>query len=484
MVARFGLNMIRKISLAALLLSASMALAKTADNDVVMTVNGMPVTRSEFVYSYNKNNGDGVIDRKTVEEYAELYANYRLKVAAAMDARLDTLASFRNEYAQYRDRQVLPAIVTDADVLAEAKRLYDNRKRKIGPQGLVQAAHVLLRLPQQAPDSDNDRAKLRIDSIYGALLQGADFADMARRFSQDPGSAPNGGVLPWFAKGQTLQEFEDQAFALQPGQMSKPFLSPAGYHIILLKGKKQLEPFDSLRDEIVKFVERRNVRESIAMRKVNETVREAEGRLDKATVMNNLADSISSANSDMKWLFKEYHDGLLLYEISNRMVWEKAAKDEEALERFFKANKKKYAWSEPRYKGLAFFVRDAADIKAVRKCVKKLDFSKWNEALKTTFNSDSVKRIIAEKGIFRRGDNAVVDQIVFRTDTMPKIPEGFVGAAVCGKKLKAPKDYTDVRGLVVSDYQEQLEQEWLAELRRCYPVSINKEVLKTIKIQQ
>ena len=462
-------------------MSASTALAQTADDDVVMTVNSTPVTRSEFVYSYNKNNGDGVIDRKTVEEYADLYANYKLKVAAAVDARLDTLASFRNEYAQYRDRQVLPAIVTDADVLAEAKRLYDNRKRKIGPQGLVLAAHILLRLPQQAPDSENDRAKQRIDSIYLALRQGADFADMARRLSQDPGSAGKGGELPWFAVGQTLKEFEDQAFALQPGEMSKPFLSPAGYHIILMKNRKQLEPFDSLRDEIVKFVERRNIRDAIAMRKVSETVRQSNGKLAKVDVMNHLADSISAADSDTKWLFKEYHDGLLLYEISNRMVWEKAAKDEQALARFFKANKKKYAWSEPRYKGIAFFVRNEADVKAVRKCVRKLDFSKWNEALRTTFNSDSVKRIIAEKGIFRRGDNAVVDQIVFKIDTVPNIPDGFVGAAVYGKKLKAPKEYTDVRGLVVSDYQERLEQEWLADLRRRYPVVINKEVLKTIK---
>lgn len=462
-------------------MSASTAFAQTADDDVVMTVNGTPVTRSEFVYSYNKNNGDGVIDRKTVEEYADLYANYKLKVAAAVDARLDTLASFRNEYAQYRDRQVLPAIVTDADVLAEAKRLYDNRKRKIGPHGLVLAAHILLRLPQQAPDSENDRAKQRIDSIYLALRQGADFADMARRLSQDPGSAGKGGELPWFAVGQTLKEFEDQAFALQPGEMSKPFLSPAGYHIILMKNRKQLEPFDSLRDEIVKFVERRNIRDAIAMRKVSETVRQSNGKLAKVDVMNHLADSISAADSDTKWLFKEYHDGLLLYEISNRMVWEKAAKDEQALARFFKANKKKYAWSEPRYKGIAFFVRNEADVKAVRKCVRKLDFSKWNEALRTTFNSDSVKRIIAEKGIFRRGDNAVVDQIVFKIDTVPNIPDGFVGAAVYGNKLKAPKEYTDVRGLVVSDYQERLEQEWLADLRRRYPVVINKEVLKTIK---
>ena len=60
------------------------------------------------------------------------------------------------------------------------------------------------------------------------------------------------------------------------------------------------------------------------------------------------------------------------------------------------------------------------------------------------------------------------------------MPEGFVEAAVYGKKLKAPKVYTDVRGLVVSDYQERLEQEWIADLRRRYAVVINYDVLKTI----
>ncbi|MGN0282738.1 MAG: peptidylprolyl isomerase [Prevotella sp.] len=472
--------MIRKLSFAFLILSASTANAQTNDDDVVMTVNGSPVTRSEFVYSYNKNNGEGVIDRKTVEEYAELYVNYRLKVAAAMEARLDTMTSFLNEYAQYRDRQVLPAIVTNDDVLLEAKRLYDNRKMMIGEQGLIQPAHIMLRLPQKATDGENDKTKARIDSIYAALQQGADFADMARRLSQDPGSASNGGLLPWICIGQTLKEFEDVAFSLQTGQMSKPFISPAGYHIVLLKGRKQLEPFEELRDDIVKFIEKRNLREAIASRKIEAKVNESVGKMTKKEVMDQFADSIGAVDSDMKWLFKEYHDGLLLYEISNRMVWEKAAKDEEGLARFFKANKKNYAWKEPRFKGIAFFVRNSDDVKEVKKCVKKLDFSEWNEQLKTTFNSDSIKRIRVEKGIFRRGDNAVVDRYVFKADTTVTIPEGFVEAAVYGKKLKAPKEYTDVRGLVVSDYQELLEKEWVAELRRRFPVDVNREVLKTI----
>ena len=90
---------------------------KAQSDPVVMTVNGVDVTRSEFEYSFNKNNSEGVIDKKDVEEYADLYAIYKMKVAAALDAKLDTLTSFQEEFAMYRDQQVRPTIVTDADVV-------------------------------------------------------------------------------------------------------------------------------------------------------------------------------------------------------------------------------------------------------------------------------------------------------------------------------------------------------------------------------
>ena len=103
-------------------------LAQSNADPVIMTVAGVDVPRSEFEYSYNKNNTDGVIDKKTVEEYVELFVNYKLKVQAALDARLDTMADFRKEFAQYRDQQVLPTFVTEADMLEVAL------SRKLHPQ--------------------------------------------------------------------------------------------------------------------------------------------------------------------------------------------------------------------------------------------------------------------------------------------------------------------------------------------------------------
>lgn len=466
--------------LSALLFLCSMTV--NAQNDpTIMTVNGQSVSRSEFEYSYNKNNSEGVIDKKTVEEYVDLFVNYKLKVIEAYAARLDTLSSFKSEFTMYRDQQILPTFVEDSDVEAEAKKVYDETLKRIGPAGLIMPAHILLRVPQDATAEQKNVAKQRIDSIYNALKGGADFADLAKRLSQDPGTARNGGLLPWIESNQTVKEFNDAAFALEVGEMSEPVLSPFGYHIIMMKDRKQLEPFDTLKSDILKFLENRNVRDRIAKVKIDELVKQSEGKLTKDDILNRRSAELEASDSDMRNLIREYHDGLLLYEISNRNVWDKAAKDEEGLAAYFKKNKKKYNWERPRFKGMAYHVKVKDDVKAVRDCVKNIPFSGWADKLRTTFNNDTIIRIRVEKGIFKEGDNAFIDKMVFKKDTTVSEIKGYPIDATYGKLLKkGPESYEDVRGLVTADYQEMLEKQWVAELRKKYPVVINKEVLETV----
>ena len=469
-----------KMLLAAMTMSAA-AVAQNASDPVIMTVNGEPVLRSEFEYSYNKNNSEGVIDKKSIEEYVDLFINYKLKVCAALDAKYDTLQSYKDEFAQYRDQQVMPLMITDDDVEAEAHRIYDETVKRIGPDGLVQTAHILIRLNQQASSDEQATAKARIDSIHQALVDGADFAELATKVSEDPGSARQGGLLPFVQRGQLVKEYEDVAFSLEVGKISDVVQSPFGYHIIMVKERKQMEPFEFHHDAIIKFIDQRNLRDRIAQQKVDELVKASDGTLTKAQLMEQKAEEFSAADSDLKNLIREYHDGLLLYEISNKLVWDKAAKDEAGLAQFFKKNKKKYAWDEPRFKGMAFHVKDVADLQAVKNSVKKLPFDQWAEKLRTTFNNDSVLRIRVEKGIFKKGDNALVDSLVFKKDTTTTKLKDYPFDDVYGKILKkGPEDYTDVRGLVVADYQELLEKEWVAELRRKYTFSVNQEVLKTV----
>ena len=469
----------RKILFAALLLAATAVSAQTQDDPVVMTINGQPVLRSEFEYSYNKNNAEGVIDKKNVEEYVDLFVNYKMKVQAAKDAHLDTLKSFKDEFASYRDQQIRPAFIEDADLEAEAQRIYAETKHRIDSLGgMVKPSHILIMVNQRATDEQQKAAKERIDSVYQALQNGADFALMAKKVSDDKGSARNGGELPWITKGQTLPDFEKVAFGLEPGQMSAPVLTQAGWHIIKMMEKGGFFPYDSVRTDILRFIDQRGLREAIVDRKLAELAEKENTTAEK--LLEDKKNEMVAADSDLKYLIQEYHDGLLAFEIGNQKVWDKAAKDEAGLAAYFKKNKKKYAWEEPRFKGMAYHVKVKDDVKAVKKAVKGLPFDQWAEKLRTTFNNDSVLRIRVEKGIFKKGDNALVDREIFKKDTTVKALDKFPIDAVYGKKLKAPENYQDVRGQVVVDYQEQLEKEWVADLRRRYAVKVDEEVLKTV----
>ena len=375
----------RKTLVSILCAFAITAGAQTSD-PVVMTINGQNVTRSEFEYSYNKNNGDEVIEKTTVEQYVPLFVNYKLKVAAALDARLDTLASFKAEFAKYRDQQVRPTIVTSEDVENEARKIYDDRQKMIGDKGLIRPAHILIRLSQKASSAAQDSAKARIDSIYACLRSGADFADLATRLSQDPGSAKRGGLLPWICIGQTLKEFEDVAFSLNKGEMSKPFLSPVGYHIVKMTDRKQLEPYDSLRANIITFIEKRNLRDAIAQRKVSEMVKSSNGQLTAAEIMQQRADSLAKVDETMKYLIQEYHDGLLLFEVSNREVWEKAAADSVGQMKWYKKYRKK-RYGKKKYEEVKAAVtadwQDELEKRWVDALRKRYDVVIYDEVLKT-----------------------------------------------------------------------------------------------------
>lgn len=463
-----------------MLCCSSMALAQQAD-PVVMTINGQPITRSEFEYSYNKNNAEGVIDKKTVDEYVYLFINYKLKVIAAQAAKMDTARSFKDEFATYRDQQIRPAMITDADVEQRAREIYRETQQRVdGAGGLVKPAHILFGIRQTDGEDKKNQAKQRADSTYNALLKGADFAALARQLSDDRGSAEQGGELPWIEKGQTLKEFEDMAFSLRKGELSKPFLSPAGYHIVLLKDKGNFFPYDSLRTSILRFIEQRGIREQIISQKIETLAKAAGPNVTADEVLAKKRAEMVAKDPNLKYLIQEYHDGLLLFEISSKEVWSKAQSDERGQADYFKKNKKRYKWEQPRFKGIAYYTKDKNDVKAVRKAVKYLPFDQWTEKLHNTFNNDSILRIKVEKGIFKAGDNSLVDRNVFKKKVPLKLEKDYPYATTYGKKLKAPKDYRDVKAQVVADYQDELEKQWVERLRKQYAVTVNRSVLATV----
>lgn len=451
------------------------------DDPVVMHVNGVPVTRSEFEYNYNKNNVEGVIDKKTVEEYAQLFINYKLKVLAALDARLDTLTSFQKEFRTYRDQQIRPMLVPETVMEDECKAYYARMLASLQGKDLIRPAHIFLRVPQRATKEEQEKAKVRIDSVYAALNAGADFAELARGISQDPQSARQGGLLPWIGPNQTLKEFEDVAYSLEVGGVSAPFLSTVGYHIIKLEGKKSLESYDSLKHSIRNYLDAQGVQDKLALKRLEAMANSGAEQKTVEQILDEETERLCAQDMDLKYLVKEYHDGLLLFEICTREVWEPASKDTVGLERFFKKNKKKYAWKDPHFRGLMYYCRNKDDIKAVQKALKKVPEQEWTAVVREQFNKDSVM-VRMDRRMFKKGDNPNVDALVFKDKKAEIRPiKDYPYAAVLGKVLKkGPESWTDISSQIVSDYQRSCEDAFVEKLRKRYPVEIDEEVLKTV----
>ena len=450
------------------------------DDPVVMKIAGTPVTRSEFEYNYNKNNTENVIDRKDLEEYAELFINYKLKVKAAEDAHLDTAQSFLDEFRTYRDQQIRPLLVPEGADEAEVRAYYDRMLQQLDGHDLRLPAHIFLRVPQKSTAEEQALKKVRIDSIYQVLKMGADFAELAKSHSEDLGSAPRGGDLQWFGPGQLVPEFEKVMYSLHKGELSEPFLSTVGYHIVLLKDTKQLEPYDTLRPQILRFLESRGMADRLAQ-KATDSIATARG-LTVEQVLDAETERLCANDSDLKYLVQEYHDGLLLYEISKNQIWDPAAADTSALESYFKKNKKHYVWSEPHYYGMTYYAREKGDVKKVQKLLKGVPEADWTRKVRDAFNKDSVTVRMEQPRLYTKGDNAFVDSLVFKVkEGKTRERKGFPHAAVIGRQLKkGPQKWTDVNSLVVTDYQAECDRKFVEDLRQRYEVVVYPEILATV----
>lgn len=460
------------------LLAAGLCLAGN-DDPVVMHINGKPVTRAEFEYSYNKNNADGVIDKKSVDEYVPLFIDYKLKVEAAEDARLDTLPSFKREFASYRDQQIRSAFVDSTDIEAMAHNIYTEAQQRIdGNGGMVKVAHILVLLPQNSDEGMKKVTKAKADSIYKVLEKGKDFAAVAQECSQDPGSAANGGELPWIIKGQVVKAFQDKAWAMKDGEISEPVETPYGWHIIKKIGARNFFDYDSQRKSILRFIDARGGREQIINSKLDTLAKQQNTTIGQ--ILKDKEKELEAKDPNLKYLIQEYHDGLLFYEIANRTVWDKARKDSAGQDAWFEKNRARYTWNEPRFKGIAYYARKKEDIQNVKDSLKGIPFNEWEDVLVKKFNNDSILRLQVEKGIFTEGMNALVDKMVFGKDTTAAPVKDYPFSGVYGKKLTEPEETDDVREQVISDYQDELEKRWVEALRKRYKVSIDNKVLATV----
>ncbi|MFK7782488.1 peptidylprolyl isomerase [Psychroserpens sp.] len=626
--------------------------AQVDKNDVLFTVDNEPVMASEFVRVYSKNL-DLVKDesQKDVDAYLELFINYQLKVKEAKRLELDKDAKYIREFSNYKS-QLTKNYMSESKVTDNlVKEAYDRSTMDI------EASHVLIRIEENEKDTTevynrllklrdriikegydavqkevhngktvfaenlgyfssfkmvyafetvafntkvgevsmpfrtrfgfhivnvtNKRPSLgevtvahimvakdqkdsllnqetRIKEIYKKLQQGEKFESLAKQFSDDKSSSAKGGMLTPFTGGQLgSKEFEDVAFSLKEnGDVSEPFMTDFGWHIVKLIEKKGVQPFEDVEATFVNKVRRDSRSRLINTALANELnlkykVKDNTEALayfesiindnyfkqawivpedlnqdktfitigDKTITYGNFAqhlfknqrkynnkkvsanalvtgiyntykeeqiityhkDNLENENEDFAHVLKEYRDGLLLFDLMEKEVWNAASKDSVGLKSYFQAHKSNYMWNDR----VDAVILSSANEKMINKAIKLLNKGKSIETIEDNLNDGETQNIISTSDVFEEGNQALPSGFEFKKG-ISKIymhNDAYHVIKVNDVMPKGEKTLEEARGKVVSDYQNQIEDDWIAALNKRYTVKVDTKVFKKVKAQ-
>lgn len=191
---------------------------------------------------------------------------------------------------------------------------------------------------------------------------------------------------------------------------------------------------------------------------------------------------LMNTNSEYRNLINEYRDGILLFDISNKNVWNRASEDKNGLKNYFEANKDKYVWASPKFKSYIVFTTNDSISELARDYANSnftstpIDNALFQQEMKKRFG----KEIRIERVIAAQGENAITDYLGFGgPKPAPREHARWNAFFAFGSQIiEAPQEVDDVKGQVTADYQAFLEKEWLNRLHKIYKHKVNKKVLK------
>lgn len=401
-------------------------------------------------------------------------------------------------------------------------------------RGEIKVAHIMKIFPRDVSPEAKESIRNTIFDIYVELQNGADFSKLAKTKSDDKKSAAKGGEMPWFASGRVVKEISEPAFALRNiGDYTPPVESQFGFHILKKLDERGVASFEESRANIedkikkdparnnsskiafinklkleynfnenqsgIKLLQNKNIGEQASTKNTelftlagkNYSIRQFEDYLKQENVskgkymdlypkwieaeITKYEDSrLEEKYPDFKYIMQEYHDGMLLFNISEEKIWNYASEDSIGLQSFYEKNKKNHLWDE-RFKGI---VVTCADQETREEADKYFASGMSSEEILDVLNAESEK-ITITKGAWEKSSNAIVDYFVWDE----KEPDNFNNELtfIRGDKIPPePKSLEDSRGLYISDYQNYIEKNWLKQLRKKYKITVNKKLLKTL----
>ena len=197
--------------------------------------------------------------------------------------------------------------------------------------------------------------------------------------------------------------------------------------------------------------------------------------------VNQYADSqLESENPEFKALISEYHDGILLFDLTDKKVWTKAIKDTVGLEKYYEQNKTNYMW-DTRLDASIITVKDPSILKSLQKMLKK---GASDEQVLAKFNHDTIQKVDINHRKFVKDENPLLKDTEWKPGISKVIPLADTAnmiIVVHSVVAPEPKLLSEIRGNITAEYQNYLEKAWIAELRSKYPVIVNREVFNTIK---
>lgn len=431
-------------------------------------------------------------------------------------------------------------------------------------RGQLQLAVILKAFNFAMTDDERLDVKKEIDWVNEFVIKGDDFAELAKKYSDDTSSGNRGGLTKWFGVGNFEPLLENQAYALENiGDLSGPFETKMGWYIIKLMGKKE----NPLKEEVLPQLARsiRRLPRSAKSRKVVVQKLKAEYNYDlnddnleefyrlvdpsifaarwdpiialqkngvlfklgsltviqkefaqflalnmKQGSTSTIAEYVDrefekfSENKIMEYedsklddkypefrnLYQEFHDGNLLFEITDQVVWSKAAKDTIGLQKFYENNKNNYLWGE-RADGFIIHCKSATNFDGFSNAVfdlvnknlrKKLTLSELEDLIATKADPNSGDSFEITSGPFTKGSNRLVDDLKWKKGSISKSVEAESVIITWIQDIRSPelKMLSEARGQITADYQDYLEKQWVKKLKEKYSVIINEKVLKTI----